>query len=71
MIGTHLYKATGTLAEALEGKIHGVTVRDHIAIEAMKAIIPSEANEGEQAFGSTAYLAYRYADAMIAESNKQ
>lgn len=67
MIGTHLYKATGTLAEALEGKIYGVTVRDHIAIEAMKALIPDDRLDKE----GVAIMAYNYADAMIAESNKQ
>ncbi len=54
----------------------GITIRDHIAIEAMKALITSGTYLGKgtaenPARDLTAAHAYLFADALIAESNKK
>jgi len=46
----------------------GITVRDHIAIEAMKAII---GKRPEWHYNKVAEEAYLFANALIAESNKK
>ena len=46
----------------------GLTVRDHVAIEAMKALIDPRVDYFDRGISA---LAYQYADSMIAESQKE
>ena len=49
--------------------ISGLTVRDHIAIQAMNGLLAGDTAQ-ECLENSIAVLAYKQADAMIEESNK-
>lgn len=49
----------------------GLTIRDYIAIEAMKALIPSAENKFLDATVTVSKRAYEYADMLIMESNKK
>ena len=46
----------------------GLTVRDHVAIEAMKSLIDPRVDYFDRGISA---LAYQYADSMIAESQKE
>lgn len=59
--------------DELNKEKNGISVRDYIAIEAMKALIPvveSQVERTGERF-SVSEQAYIYADALIVESNKK
>ena len=53
-----------------DGPKGAMTIRDYIAIEAMKALVTLWHEGGDCHETAVSSRAYEYADAMIAESNK-
>jgi hypothetical protein len=54
--------------------VTGLTIRDYIAIEAMKGLIPTANIHGvgeKEIQKDVARFSYQFADALIAESNKK
>ena len=59
------------ITEDIGTDYQGISTRDYIAIEVMKKLIPDQQSSHKYMGDYIPYIAYKYADALIAESNKK